>query len=157
MRENTDHKNSEYGHFQVVRSFFIENFCVNFRGGSRTPATSKMELFTTIINRFQSFGCCYKELHLRYYKGARSGVLVFPKFVLKTFLRLRSSIVYEGIRTILNLFCFFFTKRFHTHKKHTRSIKSVQSIKSLKSTKNAKSTKSTKSIRNLKSVKTTEA
>ena len=34
-----------------------------------------------------------------------------------------SSNVNEGIRAILNLFIFFFTRRFHTHKKHKRHKK----------------------------------
>ena len=64
-----------------------------------------------------------------------------------------SSIVNEGIKTILNLFYFFLREDFTRTKKHTKSIKSVKNIKYVKATKNVKSITSIKSVKGTKSVK----
>ena len=38
---------------KIEIAYFCQVFCEIFRGGSRTAATSKMELFLTIVNGFQ--------------------------------------------------------------------------------------------------------
>ena len=60
----------------------------------------------------------------------------------------KSSNVNEGIRTILNHFYFFFTRRFHLYKKHKKhenykaqKAQKVQKLQSAKTTKSAKKCK----------------
>ena len=52
-------------------------------------------------------------------------------FFMKIFCKHKSSNVYEVIRAVLNFLFYFFTKRFHTHKKHQKK----QHKKHVKSTK----------------------
>ena len=54
-------------------------FCALFRGICRAPATSKMELFVTLLNGFQWLTNVTKIQHLRCYGSSRSVSIVAYK------------------------------------------------------------------------------
>ena len=59
-------------------------FCTFFRGISRTPATSKMELFVTLFNGFQLLTNITKKPHIRCYWSPRSvSIVVYKNIVPK--------------------------------------------------------------------------
>ena len=55
-----------------------------YRGGSRNPATSKMELFFDKLLRIKAIDHCRKELHLRCCSSPRSAseIFLFLNFLL---------------------------------------------------------------------------
>ena len=59
-----------------VRSCAYTQSKVQFRGGSRTAATSKVELFVIIVKRLEAVNYYHKELHLGCCSSPRSASAV---------------------------------------------------------------------------------